>query len=270
MPTPGVRAHEEKRVRTNEPTFLFREAQSTVWARVEEQTKRLFGESYLPAVEYESTVVVDIQVERVTSYYMLNFTLVVALLTIMSWVSFFLSPEDLNDCATLSLTIILALNVFQLIMNDFMPKTGYLTQLTQFIIASTFFAAFATIESVAVYILHRRTLLRETVINKFKARAGSVRGSLTSVLPVPQPSDSADSNDKDEEMHGNGKQPAQGHALKRIWSLDKVRAAVDGLVPDSIEEVEKVLANNLDYMCIILLPVTYAMMTIFVFDFVPS
>ena len=53
-------------MRTNEPTFLFREAQSTVWARVEEQTKRLFGESYLPAVEYESTVVVDIQVERVT------------------------------------------------------------------------------------------------------------------------------------------------------------------------------------------------------------
>ena len=124
-------------------------------------------------VEYESKVVTEILVERVTSYYMLNFTLVVGLLTVMSWVSFFLSATDLNDRATLSLTIILALNVFQLIMNDSMPKTGYLTPLTQFIIGSTFFAAFATVESVAVFILNRRTVTREEVIQKFRSRTQS-------------------------------------------------------------------------------------------------
>ena len=232
----SVSGYQEKSVKSNEPTYLFRSAKSTVWDQIEKKVEKLFGSSHLLPVEYESKVVVDIRVERVTSYYMLNFTLVVALLTMMSWVSFFLSPTDLNDRATLSLTIILALNVFQLIMNDSMPQTGYLTPLTQFIIGSTFFAAFATMESVIVFILNRRTLMREEVIQKF-------RGSLTTVVPV--------------EGSLMDTKTEKGSSSKFSDLKDSMNMAA----------IERFLANNLDKICIVMLPLTYAIMTIVVFSF---
>lgn len=207
-------------------------------------------------VEYESKVVTEILVERVTSYYMLNFTLVVGLLTVMSWVSFFLSATDLNDRATLSLTIILALNVFQLIMNDSMPKTGYLTPLTQFIIGSTFFAAFATVESVAVFILNRRTVTREEVIQKFRSRTqsavsaafgrgGSKNESKVDITNADSPSEAASLRDE------------EGKGTIQAMVANHMRMA----------EVEKLLANNLDFFCIGFLPIAYALMTVIIFGF---
>ena len=152
-----------------------------------------------------------------------------------------MSPADLNDRATLSLTIILALNVFQLIMIDSMPETGYLTPLSQFIIASTFFAAFATVESVTVYIVHRRTTMREEIVTKF-------RGSLSStVRPVGRQAGDEE-NAKD-----TGKAKGARDALKRAMSA---------------ERLEKFLADHMDTASIILLPVTYAVMTVVIFGFV--
>ena len=155
--------------------------------------------------------------------------------------SFFLSPADLNDRATLSLTIILALNVFQLIMNDSMPETGYLTPLSQFIIASTFFAAFATVESVTVYIVHRRTTMREEIVTKF-------RGSLSSTVHPVGRQAGDEENAKD-----TGKAKGARDALKRAMSA---------------ERLEKFLADHMDTASIILLPVTYAVMTVVIFGFV--
>ncbi|QDZ18215.1 ligand-gated ion-channel protein [Chloropicon primus] len=229
----GVSATEKMSMRTYESTNLLKAAGSSVWKRVEKQIERLFGDSYMPGVEYESTVTATIVVERVTSYYMLNFTLVVALLTIMSWVSFFLPPQDLNDRATLSLTIILALNVFQLIMNDNLPETGYLTPLSIFIIGSTFFASFATVESVVVFVLQRRTAMREEVVRKF-------RGSI-SVSPLP----------------------AQQEGSEKVEASSKVSLLRRAM---TLENIEKLLANHLDYFCIIFLPVSYTIMTLVVFD----
>ena len=53
--------------------------------------------------------------------------MVVVLLTALSWITFVMDPSDLNDRCGISLTLLLALNVFQLILSELMPKTGYLT-----------------------------------------------------------------------------------------------------------------------------------------------
>ena len=53
--------------------------------------------------------------------------MVVVLLTALSWITFIMDPSDLSDRCGISLTLLLALNVFQLILSELMPKTGYLT-----------------------------------------------------------------------------------------------------------------------------------------------
>ena len=251
----SVDAREEKKVRTHEKAFLFNKSNSTVWSDVEGEMERLFGKDYLLPVEYVSSVIVSIEVERVTSYYMLNFTLVAAMLASMSMVCFFLSPDNLSDRATLSLTIILALNVFQLVMNSSMPDTGYLTSLTTFIIASTLFVAFVTIESVVVYILHRRTVMRDEV-RKF---GGSLSLESNSVVPVRK--DGTDVEEAEEGKVAEGK--GVGGFLRRARGRESLV-----YLAGKKDSVEKLLAYNLDNMCIAALPAAYTLMTVIVFDII--
>mgnify|MGYP001181131086 FL=1 len=72
-----------------------------------------------------SAVTCDINVNRTTVFYMINYILVVVLLTSLSWVVFIIPRDDLAGRAGMSLTLLLALNVFQLILSELMPKTRY-------------------------------------------------------------------------------------------------------------------------------------------------
>jgi hypothetical protein len=108
-----------------------------------------------------------VRVGRTTRFYMLNYVLIVTTLTAMSWVVFVLPPTQLSNRCTISLTLILALNVFQLIINDSTPKTNYLSPMHEFIISSTFFVVLTALESVAVHVAHRRVALKSAVIRNF-------------------------------------------------------------------------------------------------------
>eukprot|EP01052_Picozoa_sp_SAG31_P005777 SAG31_NODE_259_length_18917_cov_28.559677_3_plen_205_part_00 len=55
---------------------------------------------------------------RKASYYTLNYVMVVALLTAASWLAFFVDPTALEDRVGVALTLLLAIGVFQLILND--------------------------------------------------------------------------------------------------------------------------------------------------------
>jgi hypothetical protein len=104
-----------------------------------------------------SAVTCDIVVRRTTVFYMINYILVVILLTSLSWVVFIMDRADLAGRAGMSLTLLLALNVFQLILSELMPKTGYLTPMHEFVIVSTFFTVAAAFESVVVKELNARS-----------------------------------------------------------------------------------------------------------------
>jgi hypothetical protein len=71
-----------------------------------------------------SAVTCEITVRRTTVFYMLNYIMVVVLLTSLSWITFIMEPSDLSDRCGISLTLLLALNVFQLILSELMPKVG--------------------------------------------------------------------------------------------------------------------------------------------------
>ena len=110
----------------------------------------------LDAASTTSAVTCEIVVRRTTVFYMINYILVVILLTSLSWLVFLMPRDDLAGRASMSLTLLLALNVFQLILSELMPKTAYLTPMHEFVIVSTFFTVFAAFESVVVRELQTR------------------------------------------------------------------------------------------------------------------
>lgn len=117
-----------------------------------------FGSSKtdVDAASTTSAVTCEVVVRRTTVFYMINYILVVVLLTSLSWVVFIMPRDDLAGRAGMSLTLLLALNVFQLILSELMPKTAYLTPMHEFVIVSTFFTVFAAFESVVVRELQTR------------------------------------------------------------------------------------------------------------------
>ena len=108
----------------------------------------------------------NIVIVRKSSYFVLNYVLIVALLTAVSWLTFFLDPTGLDARAGVALTLLLAIGVFQLILNDTMPKTGYLTPMHVFVLMSTFWVVMVLVESLIVCELSKRQAVKESVVER--------------------------------------------------------------------------------------------------------
>ena len=115
----------------------------------------------------------NIVIVRKSSYFVLNYVLIVALLTAVSWMTFFLDPTGLDARAGVALTLLLAIGVFQLILNDTMPKTGYLTPMHVFVLVSTFWVVLVLVESVIVCELSKRQAVKEAVTSKIASLSRS-------------------------------------------------------------------------------------------------
>jgi hypothetical protein len=79
----------------------------------------------MEAFQTWSTAKLGLIVERIPSFYELNFMLVLVLLVLVSFFSFSLPVMSLDARLSLTLTVVLGLNVFQIVVIDNVPATGY-------------------------------------------------------------------------------------------------------------------------------------------------
>ncbi len=98
-----------------------------------------------------STVTMIIQISRLPQFYTYNFVLIVILLTLVSFFSFFIPKSSLDARLGLTLTVVLGLNVFQIVVIDNTPATGYLTRMHDFLIFSTELVIIVALENLIVY-----------------------------------------------------------------------------------------------------------------------
>ena len=210
-----------------------------------------------------SLAVVRVKVARKTQFYVLNYVLVVILLTGLSWIGLLLDPSLLEERAGMSLTLVLALNVFQLLLNSDIPKAGYLTPMHSFVIGSTFFVALVAIESVAVAVLRRRVAVR---VRLMAALGGSKHKLKTlgqgSVLPSVDSERSGAAIPDDAEAAP----PARPRTLAALTAGANnatgccAGAATRGSVAWRFEAF---LAEHLDAISLVLLPGTYSVFLAF-------
>lgn len=118
-----------------------------------------------------SSATVYVIANRTSTFYVLNYIVIVFLLTALGSVVFFISPKQLDARASISLTLMLALNVFQVLLGEFMPKTSYLTPMHQFVLISTFFVATTLGESLISHLLDKRAESRSAVVRRLQRLA---------------------------------------------------------------------------------------------------
>ena len=102
-----------------------------------------------------------------------QFVLVVMLLVFVSFASLVLSAASLDSRLGLTLTVVLGLNVFQIVVIDNTPETGYLTAMHSYCLWSTVLVVLVALENVLAYWCHVRYQKLEQVAALFRRVMGS-------------------------------------------------------------------------------------------------
>lgn len=206
-----------------------------------------------------------IHVARKARFFVLNYVLVVSMLTSISWLTFFLEPSALDERAGVTLTLLLAIGVFQLILNDSMPQTGYLTPMHTFILISSFYVAMALCESTVIYVLAKRQATKEAVVEKLTEHMPGFASGRRRVSPELGEGGGAAARTPlaaDEASEARPPGAAAAAAEQRVGSG---RATCGGAACTHAGGWAPWLVDHLDALSLAVFPVTYAIMTVALF-----
>ena len=101
-------------------------------------------------------LVVGFEYERKTQYYLFKIMFPVIFLVLISWSVFWLHPKQLESRVTVSVICLLSLIAYNFVIDQDLPKLGYLTFLDGFIFISYLFAGFPTLETILCRRLYDR------------------------------------------------------------------------------------------------------------------
>ncbi|KAL1523958.1 hypothetical protein AB1Y20_018874 [Prymnesium parvum] len=121
------------------------------------------GSQSFPDIVYASTTI-TIKITRVSIYFIYNFILIMSLLVMLALLTFLLSEENLEARLSLALTVVLGLNVYQIVVVSTMPATGYLTNMHSFTIYATALVCGVALENVCAHLAWKRaTVVRQRI-----------------------------------------------------------------------------------------------------------
>ena len=116
-----------------------------------------------------------VHVCRIPSSYTYNFLILVTLMYAIALVSYLLSPGDLDPRVNLSLTVILGVVFFQIMLSDLLPITGYLTDMHYFTFYSTLLIVMMAFSHVIIFAIFHRGERKRAVIHRVKKLSKSRR-----------------------------------------------------------------------------------------------
>ncbi|KAL1518600.1 hypothetical protein AB1Y20_002888 [Prymnesium parvum] len=99
---------------------------------------------------------ITIQIARRSLYFVSNFIIIIAILVCLSFLTFLLSAEALESRLSLALTIVLGLNVYQIVVVSSMPQTGYLTYMHTYTIFATALVCLVALENMVSHLAWKR------------------------------------------------------------------------------------------------------------------
>ena len=87
-------------------------------------------------------------IERLSNYYIFKVMLPIVFLLIISWSVFWINPKDLESRVTVSIVCLLSLIAYNFVIDNDLPKLGYLTFMDRFILISYLFSGIPTIQTI--------------------------------------------------------------------------------------------------------------------------
>jgi hypothetical protein len=104
---------------------------------------------------------ISLRLARKTRFYELKIILVLVLIVVMSWLTFFLKAESLGERSAICTSALLAIIAHNYVASTILPPISYLTTLDYLLLGGMGFVLFAALESLYVYrLLHGPELLR--------------------------------------------------------------------------------------------------------------
>ena len=93
-------------------------------------------------------VSIEIDASRYPNYYVFKVFVPITFILIICWSVFWISPRELESRLTLSVVSLLSLIAYNFVVDDSLPKLGYLTLIDEFILYSYIFAGVPTLQTV--------------------------------------------------------------------------------------------------------------------------
>ena len=142
----------------------------TEWDTNIDSTFAFFGDIFDSYLEvYVPTLIVGFDIERKSNYYVFKILLPILIILIISWSVFWIRPQELESRITISIVCMLSLIAYNFVIDENMPKIGFLTLIDWFIILAYVYSAIPTIETVIVNNLEKNKKYSIKTIDK-KAR----------------------------------------------------------------------------------------------------
>ena len=123
---------------------------------------------YYEAYEFEEPdgypyqgFILELEVERISNYYISKIFLPIIVILIISWSVFWIHPKQIEAKVNITIVALLTLIAYNLIMDDEIPKLDYVTFMDAFIFITYLFTAAATI--LCVYSYYRYVKYRRKV-----------------------------------------------------------------------------------------------------------
>ena len=111
---------------------------------------------------------IDVQIERNSSYYLFKVLSPIFLILIVCWSVIFIKPSQLESRLTVSIVCFLTLIAFNFVIDENLPKLGYLTLIDYFILWSYIFSALPTLISIIEYKISDNEILSKKINNLIK------------------------------------------------------------------------------------------------------
>eukprot|EP00899_Mesostigma_viride_P008968 jgi/Mesvir1/18072/Mv09378-RA.2 len=148
-----------------------------------------------------NSFVIQLVVDRNSSFYVFSIMVPMVLLVFMSCGVFVVSPADVSTRLGTLLTLFLTLVALQFVANTDLPSSTYITSLQVFLIMSESFVALAVVESLFVYWLQRDDVKKRRQHASLRGSVGAAQAGIrmqaaaerfaVTLAPAPEPSGSA-------------------------------------------------------------------------------
>lgn len=123
----------------------------TEWDTNIDSTFAYFGDIYESSLDvYVPTLIVKFDIDRKSNYYVFKVLLPILIILVISWSVFWIRPQELESRITISIVCMLSLIAYNFVIDENMPKIGFLTLIDWFIILAYVYSAIPTIETVII------------------------------------------------------------------------------------------------------------------------
>ena len=111
--------------------------------------------NYLPDTPPAQGLVFSVSVKRFYNFYLYKFIIPLFLIVFMSWMVFWIDPEDYSTQISVSITSMLTLITYQFLVGNTLPQVTYLTLLDKLMVFSTALVFISFLEVILTTILFK-------------------------------------------------------------------------------------------------------------------